>query len=384
MKTYLPTFLLLLGLIAVAAGCSNAEEAATEEATAGDAARVEVLALNPQPFEDVVELTGTVEALDDVTLSAQAGGTIELIADLGTPVEQGAVLARLDDDEAQAAVAQAKAGVETARSQLSLAQDNYNRLQPLYEDSVISASEFENTRSQLQQAKARLAQAEAQLASAQKRLENTRLRAPFSGTVEEKFFELGEQVSPGQRVVRVTDVTPAKITAGVPERYSGDVERGTEVTARFSALGGVTRTGKITFVGSTIDPDSRTFPIEINIENADRQLKPEMVAQLMLTRAIIEGALVVPRAAVIRDEQGQHVYTAERVSAADSTAFVAREHDVTIGPTYAERAVVETGLTAGDAVLVSGQSDVAPGDTVNVTRRYQNIPPSLEETQPPA
>jgi RND family efflux transporter MFP subunit len=340
MKTYLPTFLLLLGLIAVAAGCSNAEEAATEEATAGDAARVEVLALNPQPFEDVVELTGTVEALDDVTLSAQAGGTIELIADLGTPVEQGAVLARLDDDEAQAAVAQAKAGVETARSQLSLAQDNYNRLQPLYEDSVISASEFENTRSQLQQAKAGLAQAEAQLASAQKRLENTRLRAPFSGTVEEKFFELGEQVSPGQRVVRVTDVTPAKITAGVPERYSGDVERGTEVTARFSALGGVARTGKITFVGSTIDPDSRTFPIEINIENADRQLKPEMVAQLMLTRAIIEGALVVPRAAVIRDEQGQHVYTAERVSAADSTAFVAREHDVTIGPTYAERAVV--------------------------------------------
>lgn len=366
-------FFLLLSSLLIMAGCTGANGEESQPAPV-KRIQVETLGLEPQRFEDVIELTGTVEALDDATLSAQASGTIEYIADLGTSVQRGAVVARLDDNEAQAAVRQAEAQVQTAESQLALAQDNFNRLQPLYQDSVISAQEFESTRSQLQQAKAGLAQAEAQLASAQQGLENTRIRAPFSGTVEEKLFELGEQVSPGQQVVRVVDITPAKVRAGVPERYARDIERGTSVRMRFQALSGLARTGEVSFVGSTIDPDSRTFPVEINFPNNDRQLKPEMVAQLYMMRTTIDGAIVVPRAAIIRDERGQHVYTIERVSAADSTIWVARESDVTVGPTYAERAVIVSGLSAGDELVVAGQSDIAPGDTVNVTQRYETIP----------
>lgn len=365
-----------IGLFALA-GCggeSGADDAGP--APYADAARVEALDLEPQVFEDVIELTGTVEALDDATLSAQASGTLEYLADLGTPVEAGQVVARLDDDEAQAAVAQARAQLQTAQSRLALAQSNYQRQQPLYRDSIISAQEFAQVRTERQQAQAAVNQAEAQLASARQRLGNTRLRAPFSGIVEEHFYELGEQVSTGQQVVRVTDITPAKIRAGVPERYASDIERGTQADVRFKAIN-AKRTGQVTFVSSVVDPESRTFTVEISLPNRGRELKPEMVAQLYMTRAVLDSAIVIPRAAIIRDERGQHVYTLDRLSGnapADTIVAVARERDITVGPTYAERAVITSGLSAGQELVVAGQSDLAPGDTVVVTQRYERAP----------
>lgn len=349
---------LLLGAVLVA-GCNDDETtSAAEAAPAQQKTRVETLVLEPTSFTDVIELTGSVEAIHDATLSAQMSGTVISVAELGTFVPKGGVVAQLDSTDAHAAL-------EQAQAQYELAKDRYERQKPLYQDSIITALEFEQVRSELTQARAALDQAKEQL-------RNTRVTVPFSGTVEERFVEPGEQTAPGEEVARVIDVRPAKVVAGVPERYAGDIEKGSPVQISFKNARIEVNKGTITFVGSAIDPESRTFTIEATIPNRDRMIKPEMVAQLRVDRMTINDALVIPRTAVVRDEQGTHAYVVERTD----TSAVAQKRDLVLGPESGARVVVESGLQAGSEVVIVGQSNLAPGEPVEVTDQYDRVSPA--------
>ncbi len=343
----------LLGVLASTSGCEDQQVSdASAKAPSEPKTRVETLVLAPTSFTDVIELTGSVEALDDATLSAQTNGTVTMLRDRGTRVQEGELVAAIDADEAQAAVVQ-------ARAQYDLAQDRFERQQPLYRDSVISALEFEQVRSERNQARAALTQAE-------KRLTNTRIEAPFDGTVEERFIEKGEQAAPGTQVARLVNTRRVKVTAGVPERYANDIREGTPVQLDFRRYNAGVRTAEASFVGSAIDPDSRTFPIEVTVSNENDRLKPSMGVTLRVTRAVLDSAVVIPRSAVIRDETGPHVYVADRT---DSIA-VARNRDLVLGPATGGRVVADSGLAAGDEVVIVGQNNASPGAPLEIAQQY--------------
>jgi RND family efflux transporter MFP subunit len=352
------SILLLAAVVVSVSACSDGQ--ASDDASGTERAqpktRVETLVLEPASFTDVIEVTGTVEALDDATLSAQTDGPVTMLLDLGTRVGAGEPVAKVDAEEAEAAVEQAQARFE-------LAQDRFERQEPLYRDSIISALEFEQVRSERNQARAALQQA-------QKRLSNTILDAPFPGTVEERFVEVGEQVAPGMRVARLVNTRRVKVTAGVPERYANDIQVGTPVQLDFRRYGAGVRTAEVTFVGNTIDPESRTFTVEVTVSNQDRALKPAMSANLRVTRAVLDSALVLPRTAVLRDETGTHVYVVDRT---DTTA-VARDRKVALGPETSGQIVARSGLQAGDEVIVVGQNNVSPGAPLEVADRYERPP----------
>ncbi|MCS4201378.1 RND family efflux transporter MFP subunit [Salinibacter ruber] len=346
---------LLFSLLAGTTACTNG--AASEGAGQGrtpQASRVETLVLSPSSFTDVVSLTGSVEALDDATLSAQTSGPVTMLRDLGTRVEEDEIVAEIDAEEAEAAV-------EQARARYDLAQDRFQRQQPLYRDSVISALEFEQVRSERNQARAALSQA-------QTRLNNAQIRAPFAGSIEERFTEVGEQASPGTRIARLVNTRRVKVTAGVPERYANDIQAGTPVQLDFRRYGAGVRTAEVTFVGSTIDPESRTFSIEATVSNERGTLKPEMGVNLRVTRAVIDSAITIPRSAVVRDESGTHAYVAERTDSTD----VARKRTLALGPSSGGLVVVESGLSATDEVIVVGQNDVSPGAPVSIAQQYDS------------
>ena len=359
-------------LLAVVSGCGgeNGEPQDANAAASSDerTVRVETLVLEPTSFEEIIQITGAVEALDDATLSAQAAGTVTHLARLGTNVGAGGTVAQLEPTLAGSAVAQAQAQVEAAQAAFDLAADNLNRQEPLYRDSVISAIEWENVRAQYNQARAGLSQAEAALSQAQESLRRTRVSTPFSGTVEEHFVELGEQVTPGREIARVINTSRVKVTAGVPERYAAQIGVGTPVLLDFQAYRGRAMRGTVSFVGSAIDRDTRTFPIEILVENSDRRLKPEMIAEVSVTIETIENALVVPRAAVIRTEDGSVVYVVQE----DSGKLVAARRDVTLGPGHGADVVV-TNLQAGDEVVVLGQNNLTEGDPLQVMDRHNSV-----------
>ena len=345
---------LLAGLLLFTSGCSDgqASKSSSTQARSQPKTRVETLLLEPTSFTDVIEVTGTVEAIDDATLSAQTDGPVTMLLELGTRVDKGTPVAKIDAEEAESAVEQAKA-------QYELAQDRFERQQPLYRDSVISALEFEQVRSERNQARAALNQAQTRLADAI-------LEAPFAGTIEDRFLEVGEQAAPGTRLARLVNTRRVKITAGIPERYANDIETGTPVQLDFRRYGAGVRTADVTFVGNTIDPQSRTFTVEITVSNENRTLKPEMGVNLRVTRAVLDSALVLPRTAVLRDETGTHVYVVDR---SDTTA-VARNREITLGPETGGSVVADSGLAAGEEVIIVGQNNVSPGAPLEVTDQF--------------
>ncbi len=358
-----PRFLSTAALLAalIFAGCSGADTA-SEEAPTVRTVRVETMVIQPTTFDDLIEVTGTVDAMDDAVLSAQSAGTVTSLKELGTFIPAGGGVAQLDPQLVQAALNQAQAVKAQAQAQYDLAMDTFRRQESLYRDSIISALEFENIRTQRATAQASVAQAQAAVAQAERQLALTRVTSPFGGTVEEHFVQRGEQVSPGVRVARVVSTGRVKVTAGVPERFAGDVAVGDAVEVRLDAYGGEARTGRITFVGSAVDPASRTFPIEVELNNAEGRLKPSMVATVAVRRARIERALVVPRAALQRDEDGQSLYVAVRTD----SAIVAQRRIVTVGPGYGNDIVVERGLQPGDEVIVVGQNNVTENERLDI------------------
>lgn len=403
----------LLGAVLGLTACNAPADEAPDEAEAADRARpVEVVVADPTLFEDTIELTGTVDARNDALLSADVPGTLTYVAEVGTYVRAGQVIAQVRATAqqagvsqaqaqvatSQAGIAQAEAGVEAARAQrqaaqaqLDLAQDQYRRQYPLYRDSILSALEFRGVESQLANARAGVAQADAGIAQAQGQLRaaraqtnaanagvqsartqlaNTRVVAPFSGVVEERLQEPGELASPGQPVVRLVGAGNVKVTAGVPERYAGEIEQGTQVRVTPNAYAAEPRGGRVTFVGAAIDTQSRTFPVEVAVENADRSLKPSMVVRLDVTRDVLENVIVVPTEAVVRDERGTSVF----VVAGDS---VASRRVVELGPNAGETVVLRSGVEAGDRIIVSGAGDLAEGDRVRVaeTRELAAVRP---------
>lgn len=336
------------------ADSSAAPTRAASSAASARSVPVEVTTAEPRSFRDVIQVTGTVEALHDATISAEVGGRIESIASLGQRVEEGERVAGVNDRLLQASL-------EAAEAQYRLARETYRRQQALYRDSIISAAEYDNALAQRDQAQAQMVQAREQL-------DNAQPRSPFDGRVEERFVERGEYVGPGQSLVRVVDTRTVKVVAGVPERYIADVREGTEVRIRFRARRDSLVEGTVGFAGRTVDPDSRTFPIEVALGNPRGLLAPEMIADLFVTRTVLEDVLVVPRSAIVRDEDDRSsVYVVDR----SAEPPVARQRVITVGPTSNGLAVVESGLEAGREVLVAGQSQVTDGDPIRVTGRQQ-------------
>ncbi|MCB9525795.1 MAG: efflux RND transporter periplasmic adaptor subunit [Myxococcales bacterium] len=369
------------GLLGAAWGCQPPGDAPAADAGAPDAAprkarRVTALALEPQRFEEQLELPADITAPNDATLSARGAGTVKAIVELGATVTENQVVAKLDASAPEAAVAQAAAGVAQAEAALGLAEENHRRQKPLHDRKIISDLEFQQIAAQLDQARAAVKQARAAVRAARTQVGFYEVIAPFAGTVEQRFVEAGEQINPGQPVVRIIDTRLVRVQAGVPERFANDVRQGSTLKVRFNAYGMADRDATVTFVGRTIDPRSRTFTIEAELQNEDGQLKPAMIARIALTRSATEGALVVPQTAVLRDEEGASVFLVGDTPKGP----VARRARVELGPASGNAVSVAQGLKAGDRVVVLGQNALNDGDPISLGDEPAKAPASAPKS----
>jgi RND family efflux transporter MFP subunit len=337
------------------AACGGDAEADPPAGEAGESSstrviNVETTILEPRTFVENIRLTGTVEANRDVSVSAEESGVVrELLVEKGRPVSAGQPLARIDDRILRSQVAEARARAE-------LALETWERRKRLWEeDGVGSELAYLEARFQAQQA-------EASLETLEERLDRTVVQAPIDGILDDRLVEVGTMVAPGTPVARIVDLDPVKVTAGVPERYATDVSRGARAEVTFSVLDDEIFSGRISYVGSAVDPQNRTFPVEFTLPNPDRAIKPEMVADLTVVRREVEDAIVVPQEALVRVEEGYVVF----VVRPEGDDFVAEAREVSLGATQRNQAVVTRGLEAGDQLVVVGQEQVAGGDFVRV------------------
>ena len=353
--------LLALALLAGATACSAAagdanSEAAVESVIGFKVVNVAVTTIEPTTFTDFIRITGELEAYSDVTVSAQEIGVItRFLVAKGDRVRRGQVIARIDSEVLRAQVNEARAAAE-------LAQEQHDRRRRLFEDEGIG-SEITYLES-----KAQAIVQSARLTTLEARLARTAIRSPVAGVFDEKMLEAGEMAVLGSPVVRVIATDRLKVNGGVPERFAQWVQRDDRAVITFDILPDREVEGAIGYVGSSVDDRSRTFPVEIVIDNPGGILKPQMVANVRLERVNLTDVIVVPQEVVLRTERGYQVFVAED---RDGTTFaVARP--VRLGPGYGNRVVIEGGLERGELLITAGAQLVDDGSRVAIVSTNPN------------
>jgi RND family efflux transporter MFP subunit len=355
MKQRLTGALAVLGVGLLATGCARGEAGTSDdvsdvEQVGARVVNVEVTPVSLEEFTGFIRVTGEVEALNDITVAAEeTGRVLSFMAEKGQRVRQGQAIAKLEDDFLTAQVGEAQAAAQ-------LAQEEWERQRQLWEeDSVGTELMYLQRKYQSDIAAARLAQL-------QSRLERTVIRAPVTGVFDDNFLEPGEMAVPGAPVVRVVSIDRVKVIAGVPERYARSVQRRDSTLVTFDIFPGREFVGRVNFVGTSVDPSSRTFPIEILLNNPERIMKPAMVANVRVQREQLSDVLVVPQQVVLRSADGYKVFV---VTTADGE-YVASARTVVLGPNSGNRVVVEQGLEIGDLLITVGHQLVDDGSRVRV------------------
>ena len=164
-------------------------------------------------------------------------------------------------------------------------------------------------------------------------------------------------------MARVVDLDPVRIRGGVPERFALDVRPGSAATVTFQVLEGEIFEGDITYVGAAVDPEDRTFPVELTLANPGGLIKPEMVANIEIVRETREDVVVVPREVLLRVGGRATSRTWWKVPVTMGWRGCAKS---SWDPAQRNLVVIEEGLRAGDRLVVIGQQLIADGDRVRV------------------
>jgi len=235
-----------------------------------------------QQLELTVEASGTVEAISSIEIKSKASGQILFLgAEIGDYVEEGVVLARIDQRTPTNTLAQANADLEVAKVRLSNAKNQFERSKRLHNEGNISDKSFEDAQESFSSARAQLVRAEVFLENARIALDDTSVRSPIAGTVISRPAEVGQVItSPtsavggGTLLMEMADLDNVRVRALIDEIDIGKISIGQEVTLKVSAY----RDKKFVGVVSKIEPMSRvdqnvtTFPVLIDIENKDNLL----------------------------------------------------------------------------------------------------------------
>jgi RND family efflux transporter MFP subunit len=385
--------LVLLMVLLVAAGvfvasCGGSKANSRKDETAVNtqpvAVEVTTAAAIKRDLPRFFEATGSLAGDQQTDVAPQTSGKVVAVGvDIGSYVKRGQMLVRLDDVELKLRVAQAAAQVEqakaavrqaeekiglrsgqafdpnhvaevsAARVALDLAEKNLRRAEKLIESGDVSRSFYDEQRSRRDQlkeqydvavaqarqnyagvdvARTNVANAQAQLALAQKNVSYSVIPAPIDGFVIERTADLGEYVSPQQKVATIVRTNPLRIRIDVPEQAIPEVKVGQSVSITTSAWPDKNFSGRVARIAPNVTAASRTLTVEAEIQNRDNALKPGQFATVRLLQERAEPAVLIPARAVVSDAGVNRVYV--------------------IKDGHAEQRLVQTGQTEGDLIEI--------------------------------
>lgn len=387
-------------------GCDRAGSPATRaHGIPQGVVEVSLGAVIHRPVERTIEVTGTLYGEEETTVSAkQSGRVLEVSKDIGDRVQQGAILAQqeakdyqlaLEQQRATASASLAKLGLATlpddsydpetlptvqkARAEAANAQAKFERARKLFEQSppLLSEQDFADIRTawevsrnqadvELLSARSTLAEARAQhaaVAVAEQRVNDTVIRVPIVDTrpnleyrVGERLVSIGEYVNEGRALFRLVSTDTLKFRALVPERYAGQVAVGQAARVTTEGVDSAVA-GEVTRVSPAIDAASRTFVVEIRVENANQKLKPGGFGRCAIVLRTDPDAVFVPRAALVSFAGINRVY-----SVGDGKAV---EHRVAPGVTLDDLVEITSPLNT-QQVVTRNAAGLAAGTPVTV------------------
>lgn len=308
---------------------------------------VKVKNVEPSSYSDNFKVAGVIKPFTSAKVSSEEGGLITyLTKDKGSYVRKGEIVARIKKDVELASLEQTEAQVELARI-------NYEKQKLLYEDNATTEIQYLTAKWQYESA-VRGADILKQ------RLKTGFVRSPINGIVDDKFMNKGEMSAPGSPIFSIIDISTVKVSAGVPEMYITKVKLGQSVKVIIDVLPGVEFDGKISFIAPALAGASRTFEIEILINNREKILKPGMNANVQISEFTKENAIVIAQDLIVDYGEVQYVFVLE--------GDIAKKRELKLGGRNSNHVLIESGLNAGDKLITDGFQALKDGDKVQVVQ----------------
>lgn len=323
--------------------------------------------VNRQDVPIILRALGTVQAFQTVTIRARVDGTLDkVLFTEGQTVKPGEVLALLDPRPYQAILDQALAKKAADEASLASVRSDLARYAELANAQIASKQKYEQTRAAMGQGEATVRGDEATIAAAQLNLGFTRITSPIEGRIGLRLLDVGnfirvaDNTAPG--IVTITQIHPIALTFTLPQDVLGQVQAAMRVgTLPVAAYASDDKAklanGELLTMESTIDPSTGTIKLKAVFPNADEALWPGQFINVRLQTGIRKDVPTVPSAVVQRGPDGLYVYAVKP----DQTV---ERKPVTIAQDNGETAVIASGLSGGETVVVGGQSRLTNGSRV--------------------
>ena len=340
MKTLFKTMFVAAAVI-MTAGCGNTSTKkveAVEVPVADPTVSVAQVFVREVPQEAVY--TSTVQAYVKNNIAPQMAGRITKInVEIGDFVKEGQVLAEID-----------KAQLLQAQLQLQNQEVELQRLKSLYEEGGLSQSDYDAIQLQYNVLKTQV----------DNLLENTTLRSPINGVVSARNYDVGDMYAMSMPLFTVEQIVPVKLLIGVSETDYSKVKKGDSVTVTADAIPDKTFYGKVNRIYPTVDPATRTFTVEVKIDNAYKTLRPGMFARATINFGS-NNNVVIPDVAVVKQQGSgeRFVYVLNE----DNTVTYKK---VVLGRRMGAEYEVLEGLEDGDKIVIGGQIRLKDGVKVIV------------------
>lgn len=306
---------------------------------------------------DEVESVGTALANESLNITPKVSDTITRIhfSD-GQFVREGDILVELTNSAEAARLAEAQTALDDARRQ-------YERMQQLASDNLVSRSDLDDASSRLETASARM---EGVMANMQDRL----IRAPFDGILGFRNVSEGSLVTPNTIITTLDDISVIKLDFNVAESYLAQLGTGLQIEGSTIAYPGRVFEGKVQVLGSRVDPATRSVQVRAEIDNVEGELRPGMlltVGMMLNEREVI----VIPEQALVPSAGSQYVFVVDEEN-------IARRVEVRLGSRRPGIVEITQGLVPGQRIITEGVAQVRPNQPVRI------LNPSTSRSRPAA
>ena len=332
---------LAISVLAILSGCNKDKAEEKTGVTSVDSSRVAVVTtvVKAVPWSDWASYPADLRGVDDAVLVTSASGVVHSIAAVGLRARAGQALCDIESDRYKVQMEAAKAGVDAVQSQLDITRKNV-------EAGSIGKTALEGLTAQLYSG-------QAQYLGAKKMYEESRCQAPFPGVVASRMVNQWQSVNAGTPMMRLVRIDRLEADFTVPESESHGLEAGLPVEFYLLDDPSQIYKGKVSSVDLAADPKDRTMGAKVVITNSGSRLKPGMVGRARVLRQRHSSAVVVPSAALLRQEKG--------VFAMVVVDGKAHQVEVDLGSAQGDSVLVRSGLKAGDKLIVEGAFRVSEG-----------------------
>ena len=305
---------------------------------------------------------GTVSAWKTANIVPEAPGRIgRILKKQGDKVNEGELLAIMDMTSLELQQKQARAALAVAETAFQNAKLNSERMKNMLENKAISSMQYENAKLALDAADSQLKSARANLDLVDYTVRKSNMRAPFAGIIAAKNMEEGDMINPmmgmGQNILTLMDLSKVKVAVDVPAEEIEKIQIGQKCRVTISSRPGETFAGEVYSKNLAADPLSKTFKVEVKIDNPEMKVKAGVYADIAIEYMRHDHVLILPLSALLAGDKEVMV----------NENGVARKRAVTVGERNGTRFEVLSGVGLADQVLVEGNYDLKEGTAIVLT-----------------